>query len=372
MILFGLPFAFMDGVLNGAVYLTMMVAVIVGWPLVVVVHEAGHALTARLCWRVVVLVRVGGGRIWWTARLGQTQLEIRRNLFSGGQTIQCRTSARPNRLADAALVLGGPAANIVFAAIGFRLAASIGGVGDGRLSFTVASLFGMALAQLWTGVANLLPTRSYGRGHDSDGLLLWRLLTNWSRIATLSPLVLKAQAFWLADRFDEATNAALNAVATTPDDAAAVSMAIVSLSRLKGHSAAIDWYFSEARDLDFVEGGPRRPAAEVLASLQANVAWSALKAERCDLSDQIEALSQSAFNLAPGWPAIAGIRGAWLVESDRYEDGIPILVTAVRRTADPRDKADYCEFLARASRKQGDEARATAFEEVGRRFLAAA
>src|ERR1700723_772429 len=95
--------------------------------------------------------------------------------------------------------------------------------------------------------------------------------------------------------------------------------------------------------------------------LRANIAWSALKADRTDLSARIDDCSRLAVEAAPDSSEVSGTRGAWLAYTGDIEAGVPMLIAALRRTTDQLDRADFCRFLSRAMLKLGDEPRSAAF-----------
>jgi predicted Zn-dependent protease len=165
-----------------------------------------------------------------------------------------------------------------------------------------------------------------------------------------------------AGSFQRATEAALKAVEHAPTEPFALSMAVHCISRSRGDPSAIAWFIERNFDVDAFSDDASRAGS--VASLRANIAWSALKSGRIDMAEQVDRLSALALAAAPQAPAMEGTRGAWLVEHGSAAEGVPLLTRAARLTADPLDKAGFCHFLAKAMRLQGNEERAIAFDQV--------
>ena len=176
----------------------------------------------------------------------------------------------------------------------------------------------------------------------------------------------------LLRRFTEAAEVALDAAPGSPFELVFFSMALHALSRSRGDQAAIALYLERKDDIDRAEkkAGDGPPAAN--AWLRANLTWCALKTGDRSLDHLIEDFSNSAKTTASEVPEIKGTRGAWLIVTGEVDVGLPLLTEAVRSITDPIDRADFCLFLARGWRTQGDEERASAFEELRGHLLAAA
>jgi len=151
-----------------------------------------------------------------------------------------------------------------------------------------------------------------------------------------------------------------------------LSQAFHNISRSRGDQAALDWYLQRADDIAPGQASGRGQVGAQLPWLQANVAWSAIKAGAGALNGIIEPFTRAALEAIPDAPEMKGTRGAWLVVSGQFDEGLALLTDAVRTVADRIDKADFCIFLAQGWRARGEEARATGFEQLRRYLLATA
>ena len=136
----------------------MALAWSLGWPLVVAIHEFGHAFAARLAGFEVTGVELGVGRSWRRVRWFGFPVELRHNPFGGGLTHYIDFRRRTSRWPMFWAVLAGPAANAAAAAAllgaAYRLS-SLGPAGDVALG--VAALSGLGASHVLTVLTNLAP-----------------------------------------------------------------------------------------------------------------------------------------------------------------------------------------------------------------------
>ncbi|MFZ5861496.1 MAG: M50 family metallopeptidase [Nitrospirota bacterium] len=153
------------GLINiGLVYLFMLVMVIP--------HELGHAIAARIVGFRVFKVVIGYGPILLTRKYLGWQWEFR-PLPIGGVTVAASPLPRLYRTREFLLVLAGPLVNVIFAVAPFWLGQKIGS--SNRLGFWEASLLiDLALANILLLVMNLWPRKLPTTTGiiDSDGLAL--------------------------------------------------------------------------------------------------------------------------------------------------------------------------------------------------------
>lgn len=57
-----------------------------------------------------------------------------------------------------------------------------------------------------------------------------------------------------------------------------------------------------------------------------------------------------------------GTYGAWLVSVGRSDEGLPLLVQAARGIDNTIDKADFCDFIARAWHQKSNPQRAATYD----------
>ncbi|MDQ8201110.1 M50 family metallopeptidase, partial [Pelagicoccus enzymogenes] len=147
-----------------------------GLALGVLLHELGHALVALLATRQRVELEVGssGGRRH--LQLGRLSLVLRSRGWRYGATRYERS--KESRAAQAAVALGGPLASLM-AVLGFAYLMLSSQVG----SWMWIVALGVAIAnfRIWLIAVWPIEYRPQGEGGEvwvSDGLDLWRLLTN--------------------------------------------------------------------------------------------------------------------------------------------------------------------------------------------------
>jgi hypothetical protein len=146
---------------------------LVSWlwaPLLVLVHELGHALTALDLTRGRVLLKVGIGRVA-ALRVGRVEFEL--GLPGPGLCVYEPETLKGSARSEAWIAAAGPLTSLMAAAtLGLLAAMSDGWLQDVLGLGSLASVFGAAV----TG----LPLR-YGRGlgvrGESDGMAVWRILT---------------------------------------------------------------------------------------------------------------------------------------------------------------------------------------------------
>jgi len=166
-----LAFAFAMEIADGDDLAKLSIPLMLGfWPLLLVLHEAGHALAARaLGWRVERVV-IGFGARWRVLRIAGVSVELRRLPVEGFvETVPVDGIARP--LPHALIYFAGPGIELLLA--GALLAA----FGPERF-LSVGSQIGLlawqslALAAALGGVLNLVPhsTLDGDREIPNDGL----------------------------------------------------------------------------------------------------------------------------------------------------------------------------------------------------------
>jgi hypothetical protein len=139
----------------------VVASIVASEPLVILVHELGHAAGARLGGLVPIQVRVGTrGRQLTRFEVGATTVIVHANLFSGGDTDSVARSPRP-RLSWVLFAAGGALAN---------------------------ALVGVACAWAWKnpfalGLAVANGLAALGNLHSHDGAHLARLIRReWTPI----------------------------------------------------------------------------------------------------------------------------------------------------------------------------------------------
>lgn len=144
--------------------------VILFWIPLLVTHEAGHALAARLLgWHVGRIV-LGFGRTWARLRSGTAVVEVRSVPISGF-VMSVPTHLRQPRLRNAIVYFAGPAtdlliAGIIIVIVGPRLLL------EPSTHYGMIALQALTIAALADGIMNLIPFsfRENDREIPNDGL----------------------------------------------------------------------------------------------------------------------------------------------------------------------------------------------------------
>jgi len=146
----------------------LLAAMIAGWLLGLVMHEAGHAAAAAALGLAVQRITIGSGRLLASLRCSETILEWRAFPWAG--SVHVYWLRESSRLRRAGYVAGGSVVNFFMLVLGNL-------VDDHSPLFDFS--FGFVLAQLGLLGVTLVPSmgRLDGKMFPSDGLRLWRLLT---------------------------------------------------------------------------------------------------------------------------------------------------------------------------------------------------
>jgi hypothetical protein len=147
------------------------------WIALLVTHEAGHAIAARLLgWHVGRIV-LGFGRTWVRIRSYSAEIEIR-SFPVTGFVLCVPTHLRQPRLRNALIYFAGPGTDLLIAALVIAI------VGYDRIltpsaDLGMIALQSLAVASLAQGVLNLIPFPSVSDGEFivNDGLGIIRSFT---------------------------------------------------------------------------------------------------------------------------------------------------------------------------------------------------
>ena len=346
-----------------------------GSPLATAIHEGGHALTARVLGHAVVRIVIGYGPAAVRLKLGRTPLLINRHvIWGGGRMFHIPPDGMPaSRLSRALVTLAKAAvANIGAAGVAITLCAGLAGNDDVASSLAGGALVGLAAGNALMAVMALWPHRLRDETLVSDGLSVWRILRGTPAAETLA----EWRVAWLRHfgRYDEAAAAAFAVTDGMSEHRARfLLLALSAVEAGHGPRAALDCCFERTALVDAIlnSGAPVDEAYRPV--VQANIAWFALQAGD-QPTEMIEHYSAAAMTTkAPPFPDVEGVRGAWLAASARdAASGLDMLVWAIRRSASPEMRADFCAYAARACRGLGDAARARGFEQLQARLLATA
>lgn len=139
------------------------------WVPLLVLHEAGHAIAARLLgWRVREIV-IGFGRELWRWKLGETRVVIKLAPIEG-YVLPAPTSAQHMRLKSALIYAAGPGAELLLLAAMLLVLGKDYVFGSAGSVEQVAA-YSLAIAILLGAGFNLLPFSTGGAVSDGLGIL---------------------------------------------------------------------------------------------------------------------------------------------------------------------------------------------------------
>lgn len=214
----------------------LVIAALLMQPLIVVLHELGHFLTARMLGLEASLIILGTGRKLWGGRILSVPLRIH-GWPLGGLTFFGSTSLRGLRLRVWLTVLMGPATNMLLIAV-----AVVAWTPLARL----LGFDGMLLWILFNGIlaiGNLLPrtTMSVGRPLRTDGMQLLQIpFKNSADLAAYLSSHAIVTAWMLLDDADYvgAQDACVAALQRRPGDQFIATMLSVCQINLGDYAAA--------------------------------------------------------------------------------------------------------------------------------------
>ncbi len=325
----------------------------------IVLHEAGHAIAARLLGLEVPRIELGQGRRLFQWRWGRTRLAL--NAFpSAGFTYLAADGVGGVRGRLWLTIAAGP---LVTAAIwGAALhGAPPSSVGEAIFP-TVAFTRGLAVTEVlafvngWLLVFNLvpLPTLKWLPLGKNDGARLLSVPFAPQReldMMAISAAVAEAEELRCSGDLPGALRVLETALARSPGSwVVRNSLAIVRLQQ--GELAA-------ARDLflELLDEEPPVPALRWL--IRNNLAWADFRLRREDLRGEADTHSTAAHSRFPRAPFALSTRGAVLVWLGRAAEAVPLLERAYAMNSEPVNRAlnACCLVLAATSRGQHEAAR---------------
>lgn len=307
----------------------------------VVLHEAAHLLAARLLGFSPFAVTIGQGPLLFRRRLGSVEIQFHALPLHG------MVWARP-RLADpswkgALFSIAGILSDIVLLAVllhlsGWKLGVPEAGAAAADFFFAL-----LALCQAVTIVVNLLPFELTVQGGKiaTDG---WQLL---GFLRGRRPVALEAYERNVA-RYDPGFR--LEDSSLMRCDVALLAAVIAAEQDAAGgrHGDAAEKYLR-------VIGQPDLHPAEKATFLD-RIACIPLMQGEPSLLAAAEGWARQACELVPECRTVRGTLGAILVERQRYDDGLAMLMPLTSEDNTPVDRAMASCFVAKALHRLGRSA----------------
>jgi len=304
---------------------------LVFFPLIVFVHEAGHAVAALLVGHRVLEVKIGAGPSV-TAWQGRWRLVL--GLFPlGGHVMAGSSDPSGYRAKRLAITAAGPAMNALMFAVAPLIDASSSTLRD------------FAIVNACVLISNLFPysVRTPYGPQRTDGLGLVRTVSDseWKLAEERSGFAV-ARAMLADQRGDR------EEVRRITDEAEAMNSRSVVLRTWLGYRAIKDQGYVSARTIfrELVDEDRRMSVAglgqrdDVSRGIHLNnLAWCDLMLDDPALIEEALSSSAAAIDLLPGHPAIRGTRAFALILGGRPGEGIDLGHAAYAKTREAQTKA---------------------------------
>jgi tetratricopeptide (TPR) repeat protein len=299
-------------------------------PIIVVVHEAGHAVASLLLGHRIFEIQFGAGPAL-RLRAGGAHIVIGPLLVSG-HVASGSTSASGFRWKRLVIVAAGPTTNALMFGVGLPFLPS-----NQLRDFAVVNAFVL--------INNLLPfsQRTPLGPQPNDGLALVRtLLDPDGELDEQRAAIRAVEAQELVELGDR------DGARATVHEALVIHPHSRILRNWLGHDLVVSGLFSEAREVfsTLVQDDERREDPVLRRRLLApsaihlnNLAWADLMLADPGLLGEANAASARAIELLPKAPAIWGTRAFALIATGHFAEGIALAQKAFTKERDPQNKA---------------------------------
>jgi len=317
----------------------------------IAIHEFGHALAGFMGGFEVMIVAIGKGQQLASFRLGNLRVRLHPFPIAGQCVIGLRSSPYSQHRHIAG-VLAGPLANGLVA-LSVILSQTHNPTWNGFAEINILFFIG-----------NLIPfsLQEKSRPLASDGLRIHQILSDPAHQAAL----LRESYFGVTFSTLRSERQTRRASEIADEGVREVPESIVL--KINQSIALMDEGSNEEarRVLLAVIEDPKTTDAHRALSMN-NLAWNDLLAERPDLLDEADRLSEAALRMQ-GWKSeYLGTRGGVLVSLGRASEGIPLLHQAFNRNP-PQSKALNACHLSMAFKMQGNMPESRRYEELAGRL----
>ena len=255
---------------------------------VVIPHEAGHAIAARLCGLPVIRATMGAGRRLFSVNVFGTTVDF--HAFPLGGSVSLLPRNAPWLGTKLFLIFAaGPLVNLGLLLLAIDLGEQAWQAERIEGGFAPVCVF--IAANFLTVVGNLWPSRS--GAHLTDGAnMLALLLQRRPALTHAEPTSLLLRIHWLYQerKLDAVVEQSRLALIDYPDDRVFRHMLSAALLGLDRHREALDI-------LEPLSAEPLLPWVET--SVANNFAWASIMLENDDDSARVLSLAQRAYELAP-------------------------------------------------------------------------
>lgn len=342
-----------------------IVFIILFWAPMLVLHELGHALAAKLLgWRVREIV-IGFGRDLWQWQFGETRVRIKLAPVEG-YVLPAPREAHHVRIKSMLIYAAGPGAELLL--LGLLLAVfGYDSVFGGANEIASVALQSLAIVILLGAGFNLLPFRSEGAVSDGLGIISSPFMSDESIELRLLTLELRElRALLNSGETEIAVRNVGEYLRRFPHNLALQLLLVSALSANRQIEAARDYVRDNLAT-------PNLSTARRQAWLQQQ---ASIELDAYEPSYLVMDLAlQEALAAAPSRSSLLAIKGASLVLRGQIDDGGNMLADAWRNNDGSANDADILAYLAIAAHRRGDRAATThfqtSFEQINQsRFLA--
>ena len=329
--------------------------IIAFWAPLLVVHELGHALTARLLgWHVHEIV-IGFGPELARFSVGGTRVTLRLVPMEG-YVVPSPDRLEGARGKSALVYFGGPGAEVLCALL------ALAWLGPETMftrteAIPVIAVQSFALAAVIGVLMTLIPHAGGGGASDGLGILLsFRLSDNDFAYRMAGPAMDEAQRRIEADNPEGALEHIDAEIAHDPNNPFLPIMRVRCVAATGDRETALaelERMREQPHHSDLVEGERLHAAARVV-----------LEAGDRELLADAEGACRAALERMGGSPDVQVTLGAILIEQARYREAEEILQTVFKRTRDPWQEDHCMAYLALTALALGREADAELFRQA--------
>lgn len=320
-----------------------------------VVHESGHALVAKMLgWRVREIV-IGFGRDLWQFHVGETRVKIKLAPVEG-YVLPAPMDAGHVRLKSMLVYAAGPGAELLVFAV-MLVVFGWDTVFNDSNEVSLIALQSLAIVILYGAGFNLLPFRTEGAVSDGLGIVSSPFMSDESiELRLLTFELRELQKMLEIGQTKSGLESATSQLRKFPDNVYLQMLYGSALSADKQDNAARDFVRKKLEDGELPDGQHR-----AWLHLQASIELDAAEPSYLTLDLAL----QGALKITPNAPDLIATKGASLILRGKNEDGGNMLADAWRRNDGSADDASMLAYLTIAAHRCGDRA---AREHFGRSF----